>query len=434
MLMIPDSKRYPSMSLSNKITITLMFACFAFVILADAPTDVREQIERLHSSDPEERAEAIGELARREEPAVWAIPFLIAMLGDDAAFPLRLPPSSYAGWFPSVPQTIGEWAAISFRGIGESAVEPLMAALKHADWRVRANAIWALGDMWGPGGEMPENTRQRLEQHLFVALKDGHPRVRKYAVKVLRIMAVRQKLDNPRAVEIILALLNDRHLDVRTEAAAALGAIGDPRAIEPLIAAIKDDGPEVRVQATIALGNIGGSRAMEELIAALDDDLWRVRAMAARSLGSFEDPRSFDALMKALKDEFPNVRARAAEALAEMNDPRAIEPLMAALKDKNSYVRWHVVDALKELAGPRAVEPLIATLSDEDHITRRRSIYALGELKDARAVKPLIDLLEDEDHVIRMDAREALRNITGMKLGEDPKKWREWMEKIYTDP
>jgi HEAT repeat protein len=486
-------------------------------IPSDAPADVRQQIERLHSPDPEERAEAIRGLARMKERASPAIPFLVAMLGDDAVFPLRLPPSSRISWFPSTPQTIGESAAIAFRSIGEPSVEPLMAALGHRDWRVRANAIWALGNRWGPGDELPGNTRQRLEQHLFAALKDEHPRVRKYAVKLLGIMAGRRKLDNPRAAEILIAALSDKHLGVRAEAAAALGAMRDPRAVEPLIAALKaqsadelaaapgingeysmlyslfekvklanatigealdafarkikcrwvsfrdrdtneysavrveaaralgqigdlraiepliaaieDRDPEVRVQAVAAVRNLQDPRVPEVLIAALDDDHWSVRAMAITHLGSFKNPDFFGTLVTALTtDESPGVRARAAEALAGFNDLRATEPLIATLRDENSYVRWHTAEALKDLKDPRAVEPLIAALSDEDHITRRRVIAALGELKDTRAVEPLIALLEDQNDVIRMDAREALQDITGLKLGEDPEKWREWWE------
>ena len=53
----------------------------------------------------------------------------------------------------------------------------------------------------------------------------------------------------------------------RRAAAEALGQLGDKRAVEPLIAALQDDVENVRQAAAEALGQLGDERAVEPLIA-----------------------------------------------------------------------------------------------------------------------------------------------------------------------
>jgi hypothetical protein len=57
-------------------------------------------------------------------------------------------------------------------------------------------------------------------------------------------------------VDGLVAALSDTGPDVRSQAAWALGMIGDPRSAEPLSRALKDDDADVREQAAWALGRI----------------------------------------------------------------------------------------------------------------------------------------------------------------------------------
>ena len=54
----------------------------------------------------------------------------------------------------------------------------------------------------------------------------------------------------------------------KASAARALGEINDPKAVDPLIAALKDKKPEVRGTAAVALGEIGDKKATMPLVAA----------------------------------------------------------------------------------------------------------------------------------------------------------------------
>jgi HEAT repeat protein len=61
--------------------------------------------------------------------------------------------------------------------------------------------------------------------------------------------------------------------------------LGDTRAVEPLIAALDDKDSNVRYNAAGELGNLKARQAVERLRKALDDSDAEVRANAAEALG-----------------------------------------------------------------------------------------------------------------------------------------------------
>jgi HEAT repeat protein len=99
---------------------------------ADAPDDVRQQVERLYSRRSAERGQAAFLLGKMGEGAAPAIPFLIAMFGDF----VQLEPG-----FSSQRTTPSEEAARALIGIGEPALAPLIAALDHERLEVRQEAL-----------------------------------------------------------------------------------------------------------------------------------------------------------------------------------------------------------------------------------------------------------------------------------------------------
>jgi hypothetical protein len=94
-----------------------------------------------------------------------------------------------------------------------------------------------------------------------------------------------EKLAAKRDVKgLIQALGYQKDWCVRRDAARALGQIGDSRAVEPLIAALNDADSNPRTAAAQALGTIGDVHAVEPLRAVLYDQNERVRQAAAWSL------------------------------------------------------------------------------------------------------------------------------------------------------
>ena len=394
----------------------------------EIPAELSQRIEGLYSSDPQQRASAAMGLLGGPEEVAPAIPFLIAMLHDDAVLHdeaelQRLSMvSSYVRVF-SFPNTPGEQAAETLAQIarrpGKPVVDALIVCLGDKNWIVRANGTRALGEMlWKMTPEDRQSATKGTHalESLVKALEDGQPRVRQYAAVVLRQLA------DPRAVPpLIAALKHDQSWETRAAAAAALATIRDPRAVEALIAALENpqERAEVRVNAAEALGKTKDLRALEPLtralkdkdwhlrraalsvadvirdprvlrpllVDALQDKEWRVReraAAAAVTLGKLKDPAVLELLTTVLHDGHPNVRAGATRSLAELKDPRAVPPLAAALReDDNSYVRWHAAMALEQFDDPRAVGPLTAALKDEDELVRTTARRALEKINKA---------------------------------------------------
>ncbi|HLL72662.1 MAG TPA: M56 family metallopeptidase [Pyrinomonadaceae bacterium] len=242
--------------------------------------DAAEKLTALGSADAPTRAAAACALGR--SGASEAIPSLIQMLGDDAA----IEPSKCWGenstWTPALATfkqaSPGEEAAIALAAMGQSAVEPLVAALGHANASVRRNAAWVLGEVTG-----------------------GMTIKRDSAVAPLR------------------SALSDGDEWVRTAAARALGEIRDERASESLINALADGSARVREMAAWALGEMKERRAVQSLGAMLlKDEETQARTMAAWALGEIQDPKAVESLNAALNDTEPRVRAKAKWALSEI--------------------------------------------------------------------------------------------------------------------
>jgi HEAT repeat protein len=194
------------------------------------PPDVRKYIEQLYSPDEIDRASATFSLRKTGERAAPAIPFLIAMLGDNTAIEHGGPPTSP-----------GEEAGRTLVSMGEKAIEPVIRALSHEHLGIRRMAAWILGKMENP----------RAVEPLATALKDDHRNVRMMAAWALA------EIGGP-AVESLTTTLRDKKSQARGDAAWALAKIGDHRAIGPLVEALKEENPSLREDAAKALEKITG--------------------------------------------------------------------------------------------------------------------------------------------------------------------------------
>jgi HEAT repeat protein len=247
----------------------------------DFPADVVERLRSLQSSDPAARAAAACFLGRTRE--VKAIPFLIDLLGDEAAIEGRAcwDNSTWNHALPSLKRpSPGEQAAIALASMGEPAVRPLIEALDHQNPTVRGNAAWAIGEVAG-----------------------GHG------------------IDRSNAVLPLIKALHDENLWVRKAAAFSLGEIRDRRAIKGLIAALEDGIDVVRDMAAQALGEMKARQAVEALTGILlKDEQWGVRNRAAWALGEIKDPLAVEGLQLALNDVDQRVRSSVKTALSEILD------------------------------------------------------------------------------------------------------------------
>ncbi|HET9625408.1 MAG TPA: HEAT repeat domain-containing protein [Kofleriaceae bacterium] len=199
----------------------------------------------------------------------------------------------------------------------------------------------------------------------------------------------------------------------RVAAAHALAEVDDPterrRALDALLRALDDDRPEVRAEACASLGDLGEPGAVALLVRRLDDGVPGVRQNAAIALGSIAHPDGFAPLADALRDGPADLRFQAATSLAEIDQARAYAPLAAALDDRDPQVVAAAALALGAIGDPRAVPLLVDRLAHGEPATRFDIAYALSELGDPAGRDVLAGALADADRA--WDAVTALGRL-----------------------
>ena len=220
------------------------------------------------------------------------------------------------------------------------------------------------------------------------------------------------------AVEGLRALLGEEKINVRAEAAMALGRIGpDAReAVPDLIRLLGIENDRVGGEATLALGRIGEA-AVGPLIDAASDDCAGIRSRAIGALGHLPDSGVDDrvraVILEGARDEAPEVRASALKSLACLELPGdELRPILDdALADEHENVRLAAVGLL---VGRRDVLPEMSTrlrallTADDDGVARHAAflLQAIGP----EAAPALLDAMGDEGSRIDQIA-EALAQI-----------------------
>ena len=165
-------------------------------------------------------------------------------------------------------------------------------------------------------------------------------------------------------------------------------------------------------QAASALVAIG-TPAYDPLAKALSGTAWIARTNAAWALGALGNRRAVPLLSRSLGDTEPNVRRRSAWALGALDASEAVPALVEALKDSDAGVREQAAWALGAISDRRAVDGLIAALGDSVASVRKQAAWALGAISDGRAVQALMKALKDGDAGVRKQAAWALGAIGG---------------------
>jgi len=210
---------------------------------------------------------------------------------------------------------------------GDPVVLSLIAALKDTDGWVRTHATATLGKIKDGRAVAPlvaalkdkaDDADAALQElggltvePLHAALRDGDPKVRERAADILG------KIKDRRSVDPLITALRDNDKSVRYAVAGALGQIADSRVVPPLIAALRDPEPIVSDEAQYSLARLG-NLAFDLLIATLQHKDPTLRGLAIETLGLIGDLRAVPPLINALKDRNDFLRSDAAKALKEI--------------------------------------------------------------------------------------------------------------------
>jgi HEAT repeat protein len=292
--------------------------------------------------------------------------------------------------------------------IGAVAVEPLIVALEDKDGRVRKAAAEALGKI-GDARAVEPLTKALWDESWNVRMaaaealgKIGDPRAAEPLLVALNSWDVGVGLERREAAAQALIQIGPAAVEPLV-AALKLRSTGQSNIVEEVLGKI--DRNWMRSKAA--------KEAVPAFVATLRDNKDAgVRSNAARALGEIGDPLAVEPLVAALKDKDGSVRSEAVHALETLGDPRAIEPLVAALKDNEHYVRLSAAKALAKSGDVRAVRPLVDLITHvytdeavvlrvsraEDAVKYLQQVleHAAADiaLDDLRAVASLNDVVE----------------------------------------
>lgn len=249
-----------------------------------------------------------------------------------------------------------------------------IAALRDEDWGVREDAALALGESRDPRGVRP----------LIEALRDSDKAVQTAATSALT------SIGEPAVVDLA-SCLRDPDLSVQEAAAAVLSSIADERVIDPLMSALLSEDWVVRMHASRAIGRLANPKALDTLVLLLQDKVPAVRDEAMAALKAIGE-QAVIPLLTALKDKNWRARLKATEALGVLGSKTAVQPLLDIVaSDPDTAVRQDAIRALGNIGDPGATEGLLCVLDDSR--LQIQAIEALGKIGDHRTVPTLMKLV-----------------------------------------
>jgi HEAT repeat protein len=251
-------------------------------------------------------------------------------------------------------------------------------------------------------------------------------------IRSIRILA----REGAPGIEKIAPYLEDEDVEVRLEAAKAIGDIGTNRALDPLLPALADPAPEVQTRVTAGIVNFyapgylkaSSSRAAEmaiepwievrpEVVEAFGKALsaspnLEVRANLARALGVLRGRAALDDLHAALRSKDTRLIGESLIALEKIRDPRSAERVAFLFRDPDENIASRAL----ELAGLlRAVEQVPEIESAYARSTsakvQRSAVLALALIGDPRGKSYFVQALESKDDGLRAAAAEGLGRL-----------------------
>ncbi|MGB3693600.1 MAG: HEAT repeat domain-containing protein [Spirulinaceae cyanobacterium] len=192
------------------------------------------------------------------------------------------------------------------------------------------------------------------------------------------------------AVTILLELLQSTDESIRSNAAYALGRLGE-REVESV-------GPA--------------------LISLLEDPETLVRSDAAESLGLLAYQPAREAVEFLLQnDTEPFIRADAAETLGDLGDAQAIDSLKLAMEDPDSSVRSYAANSLGLLGTSELIPQLQAYLDSEDYLEVKAELWgAQYRLGREKALEEFLQALRDTDEDLATNMLNVLDDLLSRNL------------------
>ena len=233
---------------------------------------------------------------------------------------------------------------------------------------------------------LPSRNFTHMQQRVTLGpLRDGDRTVGVMAT----VEDVTARIDRER--ELAAALRADDWKQ-RREAVEDLSRDPSPDMLVSLIGALRTEHRDFNVLSS-ALQLLGASDldVTEPIVALLQEPDVDLRIQAALALGERHTPAAVEALVGALSDPDVNVRFHAIEALGRMRTADAVDALADIAEGDDFFLVFPAIDALGRIHDSRVAPRLLPLLQRRDVV--EPVAEALGELGGADVVRPLVDVL-----------------------------------------
>lgn len=198
----------------------------------------------------------------------------------------------------------------------------------------------------------------------------------------------------------------------RRRAAANLGLLRPAAAVEPLLQLLDDRHVNVRLAAIDALGDIGDDFGLVHLIPLLEDPEPAIAWRALEALCRSGRDVGTQVLRYLELSRDPNAMRAAVESIRWLEPHIAEDRLCTIARARRSRLRGHTAHVFAEIGSGRSEAELHALLADTSERVRAQAAKALGELGRSDAVPALRSALGDESWAVRI---EAARSLLGLR-------------------
>lgn len=276
-------------------------------------------------------------------------------------------------------------------------VQTIKPLLEHKKEAVRIKAIRVLSNAENESAIEP----------LVSALKDDALLVRQEAMSALTALSDSGKVP---LGKLLIGLMQEKDVNVRRSASEVLNKVKDRSVINELLGYLRDEDWWVRETIAETLGEIGGEEVIDTMIDFLGDKDANVRRYAVEILAQNKAVKAFKPLTQLLKDPDWWIREKVVEALGQIGDQKAIPLLIKLLSVPE--LRWAGVIALGELKAEQGTDALIKLFETEDTREGKLEIMdALQKIKGKKVIALMEHLIGDENKSIRLKARDFLNSL-----------------------
>ncbi|MHB8655793.1 MAG: Npt1/Npt2 family nucleotide transporter [Terriglobia bacterium] len=379
------------------------------ILHSENPERILAAIEILESFGSEGAAENIATLLEHNDARVRASAVSALSRLSGAKYLDRLTPLLNDPDFRVRANVIEAMAAAKDPGL----VEKLRPFLQDPYRRTRINAILSIAAIQGVASALES-------WPVITELAHGDNSARSTAVYAL------SQLPFDPSMDLLTELLHDPDLNIRCEAAKALGRVGTQRVIPSLVQALAG-APELRHHARRSIVSItrkfGGDTARDMAQAALSSDRPEIRSEIADVLGRLKDAQVVATLIKLLKDPEWRVRWKVLKSFERMaRDGPLPENARTALfdfaHDELEAFQQSIVISRTLVPKPADVaERMLAQALEEDRVNiEERVFHMLGILCGRDRMLAIYQKLQSGDARLRADALEALDNLAPKKI------------------